>query len=249
MLSQTNDRPWQIPERNWCLAMGWHELLFAHWPVDPSALRSLLPRGLQLDLYDGQAWLGIVPFWMSGVRCRFGPAVPWISKFPEINLRTYVTAEGKPGVWFFSLDATRWLAVRAARLLHLPYYDAQIVIRYDDPWITYHSRRTHRDAPQAEFQARYRPTGDVYNPRPGQLDHWLTYRYALYTVDQRGRLARLEVDHAPWPLQPAEAEITLNRMTEQIGVELPNTAPRFHFSRRLDTIAWWPQRLPDDGRS
>jgi hypothetical protein len=230
--------------------MCWYDLLFAHWPIEPKKLQRLLPRGLELDLYQGEAWLGIVPFGMSGVRWRYAVAIPWISKFPEINLRTYVTAGGKPGVWFFSLDAANWFAVRAARQLCLPYYDAQISIGYGaQPWIEYHSRRTHHAAPAAEFLARYRPTGDVYNPGAGNLDYWLTHRYCLYTVDQRGRLARLEVDHPPWPLQPAEAEIRINRMTEQIGVELPNTAPTFHFSRRLDTIAWWPQRLPGDSRT
>jgi uncharacterized protein YqjF (DUF2071 family) len=244
MIGQTSHRPWPPPTRPWLMVMCWHDLLFAHWPVAAGPLRALLPEGLQLDLFEGQAWLGVVPFGMRGVRPRGLPAVPHLSAFPEINLRTYVTRDGKPGVWFFSLDAARWLAVRLARRIHLPYFDAQMKLASsNDGWIEYRSRRVHRYAAHAEFHGRYRPTGPAYQSRDGQLDHWLTHRYALYTADQRGRLARLEVHHPPWSLQPAEVELSINRMSEQIGIELPPVPELVHFSASLDVVAWWPERV------
>src|SRR5919202_1981641 len=107
-------RPWPLPPRPWVLAMQWHDLLFMHGPVPPALLRPLIPPALELETFDGTAWLGITPFRMAGTRPRFVPPLPWVSAFPELNVRTYVTAEGKPGVWFFSLDAGNPLAARGA---------------------------------------------------------------------------------------------------------------------------------------
>jgi uncharacterized protein DUF2071 len=99
-LEEISHRPWPLPACRWVMAQSWHDLLFAHWPVDISALRKAVPSALAIDTYQGQAWLGVVPFRMSGVRLRGTPPVPWLSAFPELNVRTYVVAEGKPGVWF-----------------------------------------------------------------------------------------------------------------------------------------------------
>jgi uncharacterized protein YqjF (DUF2071 family) len=108
------------------MAQSWHDLLFAHWTVDTAMLRPHIPAKLEIDTFDGQAWLGIVPFSVTGVRLRWTPPLPWLSAFPELNVRTYVTAQEKPGVWFFTLDAANALAVAAARLtFHLPYFRAR----------------------------------------------------------------------------------------------------------------------------
>src|SRR5215470_11526964 len=153
-------RPWPLPTSPWIMAQSWHDLLFAHWPVDPAVLRSRIPAKLTIDTFDGSAWLGIVPFRMSGVRLRATPALPWLSAFPELNVRTYVTAEGKPGVFFFSLDAANPVAVAAARrFFHLPYFRARMSCRPDGDGIRYASQRTHRGAPSAELRGRYRPLG------------------------------------------------------------------------------------------
>lgn len=218
--------------------MRWHDLLFMHWAVPASSLRPLIPSGLRLDTYEKEAWLGVVPFYMTRVRPRFVPPIPGLSSFAELNVRTYVTAEHKPGVWFFSLDAASKLAVRAARWgFNLPYFDAKMQVTRNGE-VRYHSTRTHRDAPPAELAMRYRAAGKVYHSKPGTLDHFLTHRLCLYSADKRGKIYRGDIHHAPWPLQPAEAEIETNRMTDQIDLPLPDTEPLLHVAKRLDVVAW-----------
>jgi uncharacterized protein YqjF (DUF2071 family) len=243
----TAHRPWPVPDRRWALAMQWHDLLFMHWPLPPEALRPLIPRPLELESFDGAAWIGVVPFMMRGVRPRGVPGLSWISAFPELNVRTYVTAGGKPGVWFFSLDAANPVAVRGARwAFHLPYYDARMHCSVDSDAVEYRSDRTHRLAPPAGFGARYRPIGPVYQSTPGSLDHWLTARYCLYAADRHGHAWRGEIHHLPWPLQPAEGEIARNTMTGQIRLALPDRPPLLQFVRRLDVVAWTLEAV--DGR-
>ena len=228
--------------------MTWEDLLFAHWPVPGDSLRRLIPEGLELDTFDGSAWIGIVPFRMTGVRLCWLPRIPGTAAFPELNVRTYVTAGGKPGVWFFSLDAASRIAVRAARRrFHLPYFDAEMETGTDGKVIAYRSRRIHRGAPVAKFDARYGPVGPVHFSVPGTLEHFLTARYCLYAGDVPGsgqrQLWRGEIHHPPWPLQAAEANFAINTMTAQIGLQLPATKPVLHFARRLDVVAWAPQSL------
>lgn len=234
------NRPYPPPEHPWQIAMTWHDLLFMHWPLAPELLRPLVPTGLALDVRDGGAWLGIVPFGMRGTRPRWLPALPGLSAFPEINVRTYVVADGRPGVWFFSLDAASRLAVRGARrFFHLSYFDARMRLGIEsDGGVSYHSRRTHRNAMPAEFVGRYRPIGQALTAAPGSLESWLTDRYCLYATDGRGRLYRGEIDHPPWPLQLAEVDIERNTMHQQLGIELPSARPLLHFARRLDVRGW-----------
>jgi uncharacterized protein YqjF (DUF2071 family) len=226
------------------MAQSWHDLLFAHWPVDSTALRPLIPPQLQIGTFEGQSWLAVVPFRMTGVRLRGTPALPWLSKFPELNVRTYVTLGGKPGVWFFSLDAGNPVAVAIARAwFHLPYFRARMTSAERQGWIHYQSERTHRGAPGGSLMGRYRPVGKVFSPRPETLEHFFTERYCLYTADAHGRIIRGEIHHPPWPLQVAEAEFTGNTMAQAAGVTLPAGKPLLHFSRRQDVVVWRPERL------
>ncbi len=226
--------------------MTWTDLLFAHWPVPPDMLRDRLPAGLELDTFDGQAWLGVVPFCMSGIRPRWAPPVPGLSAFPELNLRTYVTAGGKPGVWFLTLDAASRLAVRTARRwFHLPYCDARIERRRTaDGWIDYRSQRVDRLYRPAEFKARYRSLGSSATIAQDPLADWLTARCCLYAADPRGGLWRGEIDHSPWPLEAAEAVLETNTIADAMGFELPIAEPLLYFSRRLDVVAWTLDRVP-----
>ena len=245
ILNERAQRPWPAPSRPWVMTQTWNALLFAHWPLSPEIVRPLVPAALTLDTYEGEAWLGVVPFQMSNVRPRFAPAVRGLSAFPELNVRTYVTRDGKPGVWFFSLDAANRIAVAIARsLFRLPYFRAEMACRRTgDPTIHYHSDRTHRNAPPAAFDAIYRPTGAVFHPTPGSLEEWLTERYCLYALGPGDTVLRGEIHHRRWPLQPAEAEISRNTMALAAEIALPDTEPLLHYAERQETLIWLPERV------
>jgi uncharacterized protein YqjF (DUF2071 family) len=235
MTEQTSHRPWPVPESPWMLAMRWHEVLFLHWPVAPAVMRPLIPSAIELETFDGCCWIGIVPFRMSGARPRF---LPFSFAFPELNVRTYVKARNKSGVWFFSLDATSWLAVRAARRLGLPYYDARISVELTGDRVHYRSRRTHKQALPAEFEASYRPTGRMYHTARGALDHWFTERYRLYAAHDPAHVVYGDIHHAPWLLQPAEVELRVNTMVDPLGIRLPEIEPICHFASYQEVVAW-----------
>ncbi len=239
MLEGISHRPWPPPSGSWALQMVWEDLLFAHWPVESEAIRVLLPPELELDTFGGQAWIGIVPFRMCNTRLRGFPSVPGTGSFLELNVRTYVKVQNKPGVWFFSLDASsRGAVCMARRFFHLPYFDTAMRLGKSEGSIHYESRRTHRKAAAAEFHARYRPVESVFRSAPGSLEHWLTERYCLYSTDETQRLYRGEIHHAPWPLQWAEVELTSNSMTNWLGLQLPPHAPHLLFAKRLEVVAW-----------
>ncbi len=243
-LNVTAHRPWPQPQGPWVMAQSWHDLLFAHWPVDAAALRAKIPPQLEIDTFSGQAWMAVVPFRMSGVRLRWTPSLPWLSKFPELNVRTYVIAEGKPGVWFFSLDAGNFLAVAIARAwFHLPYFRARMSCEERGGWIHYKAARTHRAGREAILEGRYRAIGETFESRPGSMEHFLTERYCLYTADSEGRIIRGEIHHPPWKLQMAEVGFTKNTMCEAAGVSLPGQKPLLHFARRQDVVVWALRRL------
>lgn len=192
------------------LDMVWHDLCFLHWPVSSQWLRPHIPEGLAVDEYQGQAWLALVPFTMSGVKPPPFPHVPGLTAFPEFNVRTYVRDQEVSGVWFFSLDAAQWLAVRVARrFFHLPYFDARFQREWQQGWCHYEVERTHRGAAPLHFRGRYRPLGEVFHSQPGSLEEWLTERYWLFSQDPRGRLWRGRVAHRRWPLQQAQAELEI----------------------------------------
>jgi uncharacterized protein YqjF (DUF2071 family) len=243
--------PRPAPKRPWAMRMNWHELLFMHWRVPVKSLRPHVPSTLDIETYDGSAWLGVVPFRMTGVRPRFVPPVPGLSAFPELNVRTYVIpakSKNKPGVWFFSLDATSWLAVRAARWsYYLPYFDARISCAVNGsvntPTVHYSSKRTHQGAPPAELDMEYRPTAPVFHAKPGSLDHFLTERYCLYSANPRGKVFRCEIAHDPWPLQPATAKVRRNTMSKQLDIELPEEEPLLHYADYQEVAAWKPVAL------
>lgn len=241
-LEQINHRPWPLPGGTWVMRMAWEHLGFLHWRVPERLIAARLPAGLEVDRFDGSAWLGIVPFVMNGVRLRGCPGIPTTGSFLELNLRTYVKRDGRPGVWFFSLDAASWLCVRAARIgFHLPYFDADMDVSVGDD-VAYRSRRVHAGAPPGRFRAVYRSTGDKFLSRPGTLEHWLAERYCLYSADARGNLFRGEIHHAPWPLQPASVEVRESSLETLIGADLAGPPESALFARRLDVVAWALQR-------
>lgn len=228
-------RPWRLPSGPWIMKQVWHDLLFAHWPIPFDRMRARIPAELDLDTFDGQCWVGVVPFWMSGIRSRGCPPLPGLSRFPELNVRTYVNCGGRPGVYFFSLDAANRPAVWAARTFyHLPYFFASMSSVERNGEIHYSSRRHEYSA---EFRASYQPMSQPRQPAVGSLEYWLTERYCLYTV-HHGHVYCGEIHHPPWLLQGAAAELDLNTMAAASQIELPERAPVLHFARQQDVLIW-----------
>lgn len=236
---ETTGRLRSRPERAPAMRMKWHDLLFMHWPVPADVLQDLLPSGIEIDTIDSNAWISVVPFRMSGVAPRWMPDVPWLSSFPELNVRTYVRHNGIPGVWFFSLDATNPLAVRIARRwFHLNYVDAKIRLECRDSWIRYSSLRTSATHAPAKLSVDYRPIGESYWAEPGSLDYWLTARYRLFTADSSGGIFCGEIDHAPWVLRKAQTCIYQNTMLDEFMHDF-NQQPAFaQFACRTEVVAW-----------
>jgi uncharacterized protein YqjF (DUF2071 family) len=229
-LQLTRHRPWPLPERPWAIGQSWERLLFAHWPVDPKALRPHVPAALDLDEHDGSAYVGLVPFRVSGHRLRGTLPLPGLSGFLELNCRTCVSLRGRPGIWFFSLDASsRWVVEAARRFYRLPYHQARIRQVGD----SFEASRIGADG--VAFSARYRPEGPIRTAEPGSLEHFLTERYCLYADDGR---ARADIHHAPWPLQRAEGEIELQSVAP-VALE---GEPLLHYTGRLDVVIWSPER-------
>lgn len=233
-----------MPRSPWIMRQDWCDLLFAHWPVPVELMRGLIPDELELDLFEGEAWLGVVPFRMDNVRFRCLPKLPGLSAFPELNLRTYVRHRDRPGVWFFSLDATSRAAVMAARSwFDLPYHHARMSCETRAGFVEYSSSRIDLGEGAPELRVRYRPTGATARAESGSLDKWLTERYCLYAQAEDGSLSRAEIQHAPWLLQPAEAQFERNDYPAASGLAVPERAPLLHFVSQLEVVVWAPERL------
>jgi uncharacterized protein YqjF (DUF2071 family) len=235
----TAHRPWPLADGPWIMFQSWREQLFAHWRVPVEQIRPLVPAQLELDAFEGSAWVGITPFRITGLRMHGLPELPFGSEFPEVNVRTYVTVNGQGGVYFFSLDAGSKLAVIAARVGYgLPYHaaDTEIAIR-EDGWIHYCSNR---DTGDADLVVRYRPQGgEPQSPERGTLDHFLTERYVLFVV--RGeKVVRGDIHHRPWRLQPAQAVFEENTVALAAGIALPIEPPLLHYSAQQDALIWPP---------
>ena len=245
IIEMIEHRPWPLPRAPWVMFQSWRSLLFMHWPVPAEVLRSHVPAPLAIDTFDGTGWLGIVPFDLRDLRVRLLPALPGLSDFPEINVRTYVRSGDHGGIWFFSLDAASTAAVLGARLTFgLPYRRAEMEVRQDGDWIHYRSRRMDGNA---EFIGRYRPIGPPSEPLPGTLEHFLTERYALFTVEGGKKVIRGDIHHPPWGLQPAEAVVERNTMAQAAGITLPDVSQLLHFSAHQDALIWAPRG--DRGRT
>jgi uncharacterized protein YqjF (DUF2071 family) len=244
IFAASSHRTFPMPTSPWMLRQEWHDLLFAHWPVPADLLRQKVPSQLDLDLWHGEAYLGVIPFVIRNFRPRHLPSVPVLSHFAEINVRTYVTYKGLPGVYFFSLDAANLSAVLGARFMYgLPYFHSRFQIAHTSADIQYQSRRLQRPRP-AEFKASYRPISDVHpwQPPTESLERFVSERYCLYAVSRR-HVYRTDIHHVPWPLQLASAEIPTNSMAEPLGLPLSGAPPLLHFSKYMDVLTWLPEQV------
>jgi len=234
-IEEVGHRPYPLPTEPWVMAQTWLQLLFAHWPIPAGAIAPLIPAGLELDTWEASAWLTVSPFAVQGLRPRLLPPLP---RFLETNVRTYVRRRDRPGILFFSLDATSRTAVQAARFVYrLPYLPAAGNMTENSGDV---SSRIQRRRGGDCLLPRYTPAGPAAPAAPGTLEHFLAERYCFFTRS-RGRLLRCEIHHPPWPLAPADAELSLEGLLPP-SLPPPTSEPLFHYAARQDVVAWRPMR-------
>jgi uncharacterized protein YqjF (DUF2071 family) len=245
---RTSHKPRPLPPGRWAMTQRWNDLLFAHWPVPVSSVAPLLPEGLDVDAFQGAAWLGVVPFWMDRIKVRGMPPIFGARSFPELSLRTYVRDQstGVPGVYFFSMDASNPLAVAAGHIFyHLPLHWAEMRLEQrSEREFSFYSRRLLSRKP-AVFRARYRglgPSTNLAEHRSGTLESFLMERNCLFARNRAGQTHRADIHYVPWPLEEAEADIEQNNLAAGIGISLPNEAPVLHYLRRM-AVYIWPAKL------
>jgi len=241
MTPTVNDRlaARERPRGSPVMYQSWGDLLFMHWRVETAALRRLIPERLEVDTFEGEAWVGVTPFTLWGVRPVLLPALPFVSEFQEINVRTYVHLDGVPGVWFFSLDANSDLAVAGARaLFRLPYFSAEITREHGDDTTVFMSSRRGESAPPAYFSATWKTGAELPEAAPGTLDFFLVERYCLYTSDAGGAVYRARIHHRPWPLRRVRVETYRSSMVEAAGLGPPAGAPLVHHGGPVDVEVW-----------
>jgi len=219
----------------------WRQLAFIHYRIEAAALRALIPDELEIHEFEGSAWIGVVPFLMADVSIRDLPSIVPMRRFPELNMRTYVQKGGRPGVWFFSLDADCWPIVLGGRLIYgLPYHKAQMAHVPEGNVIEFESVRRNGGV---RFRSSFRPVGDVFHASAESFEHWATERYCLYSKDHRGLLS-VDVHHQPWPLQKASVVVHENTLLEAAGLNLQEQEAVCHFSTGVEVVSFSPKR-PD----
>lgn len=240
MMPNTSHRPFPLPKGPWMMAQTWNDVLFAHWPAEPELIREKIPAALELETFNGKAWIGILPFLLTNLRPRFLPPLPFFSRFPELNVRTYVTYQGIPGVYFFSLDAASRFAVLGARtFFRLPYYHAGMDFVHEGSRVRFSSRRPDG---KAAFSVRYGAMSNSFTARKGTIEYWLTERYRLYTL-QNSRIYYADIHHPQWRLQQAEADFSQNNAASASGLTLADTAPLLHYAKRQHVVCWPLRRV------
>lgn len=239
LLNDIAHRSWPLTSTNWIMRQSWRNLLFTHWPIPPEILRPYIPSSLQIDTFDGSAWLGVVVFEMKGIYSRGLSSVSLTPKFSEVNVRTYVQYDGKPGVYFLSLDVGDWASLTIAkRWYRLPYHPAHISIQKEGQTFHYESIRKGKTTAFVTSKGTYTPLLDVFFPSEGTLDHWLTERYCLFSTNHRANIYCGEIHHCPWPLQKVETEITKHTLFEPFHMDLKDVQPIAHFSKGVDSLMW-----------
>lgn len=238
---KVDHRPWPLPANKWIMRQAWRNVLFLHWPVRPGILRPHIPAALEIDTFEGFAWLGIVAFTMKGIYFR-GLPFSVVPSFSEVNVRTYVTHKGKPGVLFMSLDVDDWASLNIAkRWYRLPYHPANIAVQKDGGAIHYTSVR--KAGSPLVFKGNCSPSSDVYFPNGGTLDHWLTERYCFYTTRNGKEIFYGEIHHPPWPLKKTDIQINQHTLFSPWNIEISKDMPIAHFSEGVDSLMWNGKKL------
>ncbi|WP_226581701.1 YqjF family protein [Halobacillus litoralis] len=224
-----------MKRNHWIMHQDWEDLVFMHWPIPAKALRPFIPRALEIDEYDNTAWIAIVPFRMRNIRFRGLPPIPFNNELLELNVRTYVTYKGVPGVYFITLDANHPLGVFLARkAFGLPYVHAKMRMKQSDSHIHFTSCRTHNGYPPAHFHAGFQTISDPMHARPGSLLYWLTERYALWVV-RGSSVYKGPILHSHWRLQKTEADISVNHLVDFLPPSIFKEEPITYYSKSLQT--------------
>jgi uncharacterized protein YqjF (DUF2071 family) len=233
-------RPIPVPQRTWASYQSWDNLLMCHWPIDPALLRPQVPAELELDLFDQQAWIGLIPMLMGEIRLRDLGGIPGEAQFPELNFRTYVRYGGRAGVYFFDVYAHALLADIGARLFfHTPYLPAEVQFdQTDDGGFHFKSHRELSFPPHAKFEATYRPKGDPFQCKPGSIQEFHAERYSAFARTFTGAIVRGDLIHDPWEIQEVDAEIQENTVLAGAGFDLPLMAPNVHYAKGVQTVLW-----------
>lgn len=221
----------------------WNELTFLHWRFEPTVVQRLVPRGLTVETFDGSAWVSLVPFFLQ-VGLPGGRSVPWMSRFAETNVRTYVRSEdGASGLWFFSLDAARLGAVVAARVTYrLPYFWSKMAIDRTDGTIAYSCHRRW-PGPRGATSTVVIEIGERLEVSElTELDHFLTARWQLFSSPSTG-IRRARAAHDAWPLQRARVVSLRDDLVEAAGLPAPTGEPLVHYSKSVDARIGWPVRI------
>jgi uncharacterized protein len=236
--------------RGWPLMhQTWDKLLFLHWSMKPEMLRPLIPSSLDIDTWEGMAWVGVTPFTLRGIRPPWLPALPLVSQSLELNVRTYVRQGRVPGIWFLSLDASNSLAVWASRVgFALPYFRAEMDLKMRSDSFEFRSRRIHADSAPGKFHAKWQLGARLPEAVPGTRDFFLIERYVLYS-SSGGRLYRAWVHHRPWPLCMAHIEWLSSNVLESDGIGPPQEPPLVHAQAEPLSVWVWPPRRIQQAQS
>lgn len=240
VIQRNASRPIPVPDRPWASYQSWDNLLMCHWPIEPAGIRSKVPAELELDLFDGQAWVGLIPMFMGEIRLRDVGGIPTEPHFAELNFRTYVRYGGRAGVYFFNVFSQALLADIGARLFfHTPYLPAAVQFdRTEDGGFHFRSHRVLAFPHHARFDADYRPTGEPFQAEPGSLEEFHSERYSAFARTFTGAIVRGDLIHDPWTLQEADAEIRENTVLSSAGLDLPPQPLHVHYSKGVDTVLW-----------
>lgn len=236
ILKQTEHRNYPLPKGRWVGMQDWKHLLFLHFPVYSPFMEHLLPKELELDMFNDQAWISIVPFKVDKMRVRKFPPLPILYPFSEVNVRTYVKKDGVPGVYFFSMDAASLFAVTGAKIAGLPYFHAKAKLRKRANKIYFRSVR--KSDEKETFKTTYKPTGKLFFTEKGTIDYWLMERYALWS-HKDDVLVRGDIHHKQWKIQHAEVTVDEQTLTSAF---LPNNAfisePIAHYAKSKRVLIW-----------
>jgi uncharacterized protein len=242
---RTSHRPLPLPQGSWIMTQTWNHVLFAHWKVPLETLEKQVPNNLEIDTYQGEGWISILPFYLSLFRPRYLPPAPGMHAFPELNLRTYVTVDGQPGIYFFSMDASHLLAVLGARtFFHLPYYHADM--KFQKKEVSYQLSSQRKNNEKANFEATYKPSSVASSAKSESLDYWLVERYRLYTTFN-DQLFYQDIHHKPWMLQQVDAQISSNGLPSTHCIDLSDQPQKLHYAKK-QKVLFWPIRKWNYGK-